>query len=367
QHFAERLTLRPLPPGTQEIVLQSDFDGRIVEIARRQLEVTDARQPFALFPNWTRTGRIEPVSLDLSPFDACSAQPCNPEITFGGVPARRVESTPTGFLALPPERGPGVVDVVVKGDRATIVAKNAFRYYDENAPVDNGFFERVLFPVTFGGPGANGSSWATEIFVKNRSASIVDPLYRVVFPIVPEIPPQPFNPGLSSIDGIAGPRGALVFVPRDRQHDLTYSTIVRNLARQGEDFGVEVPVVRESDTRSRIELLDVPNDPSSRLLLRIYDIDSLGHAVTIAATPHDNPRARVLRVVALRSGRTPSEPAYAEIDLRFMFPELVRNGRYEFEIFVVERDVRLWAFVSVTNNATQRVTVLTPQHAQEAR
>ena len=364
--FAERVTIRPLPPGTQEIVLRSNIDGRIVEIARRQLEVTDARQPFAVLPNWTRTGRIEQVSIDLSPFEVCSARPCIPEVTFGGVLARRVEGTSTGFLALPPERGPGIVDVVVKGDLATVTAKDAFRYYDENAPVDEGFFERVLFPVAFSTAGANGSSWVTEIFVKNRSGSIVDPFHRVIIPIIPATPALPFNPGLSSINGLDSPWGALLFVPRDRQHDLTYSTIVRNVAKQGEDFGVEVPVVRERDTGPRIELIDVPMDPSSRVLLRIYDIDGRGHAVTIAATPHDKPGARVLRVVALRSGRTPSEPAFADIDLRFMFPELARSGRFEFEIFVPERDARLWAFVSVTNNTTQRVTVLTPQHAQEA-
>jgi hypothetical protein len=44
-----------------------------------------------------------------------------------------------------------------------------------------------------------------------------------------------------------------------------------------------------------------------------------------------------------------------------LFPGLSGAGNVRLEITLDSPDQRLWAFVSVTNNVTQRVTIVTPQ------
>jgi len=106
--------------------------------------------------------------------------------------------------------------------------------------------------------------------------------------------------------------------------------IVRDLSRQAEAFGTEVPVVREKDwKRGSLSLLNVRSDPRFRITLRVYledETDVFGAApirvsrmsdpTTIAETsvPMDSSHGALLaatgwiddvaRAIALASGRS---------------------------------------------------------------
>jgi hypothetical protein len=55
-----------------------------------------------------------------------------------------------------------------------------------------------------------------------------------------------------------------------------------------------------------------------------------------------------------------NQPAYASVDLMTAFPQ---SGRHRISIkpASIFTSQRLWAFVTVTNNTTQQVTVISPQ------
>jgi hypothetical protein len=48
-------------------------------------------------------------------------------------------------------------------------------------------------------------------------------------------------------------------------------------------------------------------------------------------------------------------------DLLQRYPALIAHETVTIEVTPVRPDVRLWAFVSVTNNLTQHVTLIAPQ------
>ena len=52
------------------------------------------------------------------------------------------------------------------------------------------------------------------------------------------------------------------------------------------------------------------------------------------------------------------DPASATLDLLTTFPEIAAQKRVRVEVTLGSR---LWAFVTVTNNQTQHVTVISPQ------
>jgi len=67
----------------------------------------------------------------------------------------------------------------------------------------------------------------------------------------------------------------------------------------------------------------------------------------------------------LQAERRPGSPlfdlAYAEVPLNSLF-EIQGQDRVRIEVAPLTSGLRLWGFVSVTNNQTQHVTTVVPQN-----
>lgn len=246
--------------------------------------------------------------------------------------------------------------------------------------------ERVLLPVWNNEvvAGAFGSIWQTELAIVNRGPSAVQlhPYqYGCLLVTCPPTPPTPpgvtFTPLLAWVPTEV--QGFFLYVQREFAGDVEFELRVRDLSREQETWGTEVPVVRESAFRSdAFELLHVPVRAGFRQTLRIYDLDpSLGPAqvetlvfgIVRRSTPF----------VALQPAPADPKLLDATYDFRYAtsgtgvlnYPGYVEvNGfgdaasgfeSVRIEIRPLTPGHRYWAMVSVTNNTTQQVTMITPQ------
>jgi hypothetical protein len=134
---------------------------------------------------------------------------------------------------------------------------------------------------------------------------------------------------------------------------------VREVSREEENAGTEIPIVRESDFRGAdVALLNVPLHRKFRQTLRIYALGEGGGDVDVNI-------GGVRRTVTLTQGRDLFEPSYAEIA---DFPAPPATGIRSIRVVVsppsdvvIGTFVPIWAFITVTNNETQQITAITPQ------
>ena len=247
-----------------------------------------------------------------------------------------------------PAHAAGPVNVRLITSGGTFDTVNGIHYVDPAATPDRSLYERVLIPVLFKGPGAFGSQWETEAVMTNVSASAFGVLPNVSAALRP-------NTSLWTLFGDR-PAGLLLFVPRGS--DARFANHIRDVSRDATQWGTEVPVVRESDTKETLVLPNVPFDRRYRLQLRIYGIDGVPATVHLSSgTIH---KEAELRGPCAARPCNSNQPAYGSADLGQLFPALtgkqtitISQGGYQ--------PLRIWAFVTVTNNETQHVTVISPQ------
>jgi hypothetical protein len=130
---------------------------------------------------------------------------------------------------------------------------------------------------------------------------------------------------------------------------------------------IELPILRESDFDQRtIQLLNVPVRAGSRLTLRIYDPRARGGAIRVSFYAMES--AELIAMFDTQFGfgavdypTRPAEPAWTEIgDLTSLVPELAGYDRIRITIEPL-RPMEIWAFVSVTDNATGFISLVTPK------
>ena len=234
-------------------------------------------------------------------------------------------------------------------------------------------YEPVLVPISADMPvaGALGSVWQTEfsLLAVNNEVELAPTVDCFACP-----PAIHVRPGFAlhiTGGGLPGdPSGALLYPSRATIENAWFSLRVRDLSRNAQDWGTELPVVREKDFLSdHAVLVDVPLDARFRQALRIYDVDddpNTTFRVTFyratdgtVVTQRD---MHVIGAVVAVPGR-PRVPSVAEVtDLRSAIPELSTENELHIGIVPLTPNVRFWAFVSLTNNTTQHVTTITPQH-----
>jgi len=130
-----------------------------------------------------------------------------------------------------------------------------------------------------------------------------------------------------------------------------------------------VPFARESDfSADRIDLLGIPTDARFRKTLRIYSLDPV--ATDVEVREYVEPESSILTGVPIESvadtlvGTTTvhlaasasrfAAPAYAELG---SLPSST-TGTVRLEIRPLAPGTRIWAFLSLTNNETQAVTIV---------
>jgi len=251
-------------------------------------------------------------------------------VRFGEQPATIVSKSDTEVVVQAPPHDSGPVDVTIETTKSLLISHASFLYLDRNAP-DPAFFTPVLFPVIVNGPGSFGSQWRTELTVGTTVQSVpsLDPLLAA-------------NANF--------PGGALVYIPRQAAPKVFFGALVRDLSRQSEQLGTELPVVREKGFFDRpFEILNVPTDERYRVALRIYRIDR-GTAVHLRIGPLAGAPVVDTFVTTGVIG-----------DLVQQFPQVAGKGPLRIEVDSRTTVPGTWAFVSVTNNQTQAVTIISPQ------
>lgn len=327
-------------------------------------------------------------------FGGCATGPCAPvTVKFGTVAAMSVQiQSDTRLVVLTPEQvGAGLIYARPQPMTASVTVGTAstgfwFWYNDAITTPDLANFQRILVPsYNWAIPGALGSMWFADLTVFNAAANSAT-IYPLFYNTKGEMEGAAVLPGkrFSALilldqntvtDRITAPRSVrLLYVDPAHADDLKFNLRVYDFSRIKKTWGTEVPLVRERDLRTTaIELFPVPLDPMFRLSLRIYDPFRLGNAqveiryyVTrtgqLVAT-----KTATLSVFERRfnSGVDVSFPGVAEFgNLLVDVPELSSvdpTEQLRIEIIPLTPGLRFWAMVSLTNNDTQQVTLLTPQ------
>ncbi len=361
--WGARVVIGALPPGTYTVIAR-DVSGPLHQA------IYTVGGPFAVKPSFGWHGsEVIIEGLEMVP---CSQVVCTPwRVLFGSVPSDRVRVTQRGEVIAAVPAGSGRVDLTVISPRnQSFVYLGAFTY----GLGEEDDYERVLFPVNFTGRGAFGSEWRTEIFVANDG-----PIPILTGPLFwderPPLPGQPIPPGgKGRFHERPGDGGAFLHVPRGLESRLSYSAHVVDRSRTSTDLGTEMPVVRAKDTSNEIRLMEVPVGGLYRARLRVYDFDPTD-AREVLVTVRRAGEGKVLFGGYFElngAGRCPnapcfaSQPPFAAIDLERI--EALRGaGEIDVEVQSTVDAGRIWAFVSVTNNETQHVTLYTPQHVARER
>ncbi len=244
-------------------------------------------------------------------------------------------------------------------------------------------FETILLPIAFVGsqPGAYGSVWTSDFWVfadSDATAIFADSTGCNLFPGWPPgkpceqtwtVPPHFQNHG-DFQGGLPGdPPGLLLYLGKQSSSSTRFNLRIQDTSRQAETWGTELPVVRETEFRSdRIELLNVPLDDRFRQTLRVYDPDVHDQAVFRVTFFDMVTNVKLVEtMINAQTGKTyvrgfPRVPSVAQLsNFRGSIPQLLAADVVRIEIQPVTPGIRIWAFVSVTNNSTQHVTTITPQ------
>jgi hypothetical protein len=202
---------------------------------------------------------------------------------------------------------------------------------------------RVLVPVA-STLGEFDTNWQVDVTVSNQNAVPVTVAGTSVAPLTTAT--------------LTLPRFAqFVEIARAVAAGITISVRVHDTTHDADSWGTDVPAVPETEFRRAILLPAVPGDARYRSLLRIYGSGSGGTAI--------------IRLRNAQSGRlleqtsvplTGDAPSYAQVPLGSS-----TVGSRVIEITTPgENDSPLWAFVSITNNVTQQVTLSLPRIASSA-
>lgn len=301
------------------------------------------------------------------------------QVFVGGEPAVVHSVTPTAIrVTIYP---PGQVvpantraDVRVVTQDGDVTVSDRFTFSTASDTLEN--YTAYLVPFTTEViDGANGSRWTAELTFFNRSdypAGLLGPFGDPRFLSPPQAPyveigrhrtqkPPLFGNGRST--------GAFIYVPNPLVDAVKKSQRVRDLSQNAASWGTELPIVPREDAKTGMWLIDIPTDPKYRATLRIYhwsQQSGLPARVTIHAP---NRTAPVAEYVLHSNGfgedfeEGLSHPAYSQVDL--LTPDVRAAGAtIHVEIDNMSANVsppfpHIWAFVSITNNETQQVTIVT--------
>lgn len=254
-----------------------------------------------------------------------------------------------------PALSAGPVDVQVESPRGTRTARAAVYAFDPEAPLEQTLHSTTLFPLYFNGPGAFGSQWETIAEISNRSRVAMTPLR----PVTPTIA----SGATTALDASLGlrERGVLFHPPRSLAGSLGYAAFVRDRSRDAERWGTEIPVVREENFTTRLlDFPHVPNDPRYRVTLRVYFLDAPRDTVLVDVVSRANSNARVFFSMDGQK-RDDLEPGFAIMENLTARLQNAPAGPMRVTLRSNYEVTRFWGFLTVTNNETQQVTVITPQ------
>jgi hypothetical protein len=235
---------------------------------------------------------------------------------------------------------------------------------------------RILLPIcSRATPGADGSLWTTEIWVRNDSdemASLSGLTYDP--PFLYGHVTQPLDETILFMPPPPRPPGELITVGGGHADDVHFYVRVRDASREGPGAGTDIPAIRERDLYSdTTSLVNVRFDRGLRLMLRIYGIDveapasvrvrllNVGFHQPLTGTSDEQEPILGERVVDLAAdGPTFAFPLYVQLPLDNLFV-LPDGMTTRVEIKPLTPGMKFWAFVAATNIETHHVTVIAPR------
>ncbi|HEX7681463.1 MAG TPA: hypothetical protein VF713_25280 [Thermoanaerobaculia bacterium] len=257
-----------------------------------------------------------------------------------------------------PPHAEGAVDVGIRYNGKELRSNALLYYYDPRNEPEWSVFDPVLLPVLDGGPGAFGSKWETEAIVS------AEPTYYVAA----VAPPNAADTLGRRFSGRGFPNGAVFAVPRRESGQTHFALRLRETSRNPDGYGTELPVVREKDFLSfGMSLYDVPAGPRFRSKLRIYGLNppegdegDVSVHILLSGTNREL-GSQPLPWTRPRCTFDSCMPAYAELDLDRLssIPEIRAGGRFDLELWT--NYAKVWGFVSVVDNTTQSVSVISPR------
>jgi len=362
-----------LPAGTYTVEASARIDTE--PYAMGSFEVREAADPAVLSPSAVPAGapsqllvRIWTPDPDRDP-QLCPANEC--EVRVGGTLVdKQRDSRGNLFITAPPHEA-GFAAVTITTGAVTRTLPTPLYYFDREDAPSEAFFERILFPVLVNTPGGHRSQWRSEAVISNPNPWFIE-TFNSIRPIACPATPcgERFSPGeYDKFSGVDFPHGVALLVPRRDADAMSFGLRVRDVSRVAENFGSEIPVVRESEMSlgTTLTLLDVPVDPRHRTKVRIYALNvppsrPIEGQLTTLRTGVAGSRTTTAFTLNMQCAdyTCSMSPAYAEVDL----PTAEEGQRVNVYIAADTPPGALsWAFASVTNNVTQQVTIVVPDGA----
>jgi len=216
-------------------------------------------------------------------------------------------------------------------------------------------FERVLLPVSVSRiPGAFGTLWSTELWYRNNSTRPV-----AIYPLAKSdrVPTMNRTELLPVFTSPNYDPSQIINVERNGIDDVQFDLRLFNRSDPRAKFGTKLPVVREHEFADAISLINIPTAADFRSALRIYALpdDSVaGETVLLQIFSNDE------RLLASAELPFIGAPRYAVIaSLADAYPAIRQADRVRVHVASTSGR-KIWAFVGVTSNTTQDVSIITP-------
>ena len=168
-----------------------------------------------------------------------------------------------------------------------------------------------------------------------------------------------------------GGDGAFLFIPNALLDAPKWSLRARDISQNAHSLGTDVPVVLQSQAKGDYTLIDIPTDARYRATLRLYGFTQAPMNVGVAIFPENSDTAierydvELQGIINVNFDPFPPYPSYIALDP--LTPAVRASGeRVRIELTNYNEILSpppplFWGFVSLTNNATQQVTVATPK------
>lgn len=233
--------------------------------------------------------------------------------------------------------------------------------------------ETILLPLAFGGavsdtvPGAYGTLWQGQTWMANTGSTTVF-LNESLCPAECRIG---YEPGF--VGRVAEPlwihpdRGVLLNPSVSEAAHLTFSARILELTRHAQPQGFQLPVIREGAFLTDPALfIGIPASGGVRAALRVYDprraagasfiVDALDSAGKVLGT------TVLTTTVSEAAAGEAIVPGFAMItDVAQYFGLPSSTDFYELRVRPLNTGIEYWGMVSVTDNDTQQVLIITPQ------
>lgn len=234
-------------------------------------------------------------------------------------------------------------------------------------------WSRILIPITQTDiPGAFGSLWKTELtgLIESTTPIVTEPTGCGGLEDPCQLPPRgkPFDLRRETLVWGDFP-AQFIYVRKADAKKLIVSTRAYDASKNTETAGAFIPTARDDDFSAEgFTLIGVPVAPQFRTTLRVYDATAnpdgriqfalFGDDESVPFYVNSTRLETDPNETTLTTALLPMHPSLAQIDLSSVIP--AKYSRVRIQVVSDNSSVSLWGFISITNNETSHVTVITP-------